>query len=89
MKAAYGRELPDEEIDRLYQEHLLEMELVQVEQMAILRSLIKHHGLKKVFSEGLAHQPTWEPSGRRSPCCGQWRKTRFPTRASNWTTFAS
>jgi hypothetical protein len=38
----------------MYEEHLLEVELVQVEQLAVLRCLIKHRGLKKVFSEGLA-----------------------------------
>jgi hypothetical protein len=54
MKQAQGRELTTEEIDRLHQELLLEVELVQIEQMAVLRCLIKHHGLNKVFSEGLA-----------------------------------
>ena len=54
MKAAHGRELTAEEIDRLHQELLLEVEAVQLEQMALLRCLIKHHGLKRIFSEGLA-----------------------------------
>jgi hypothetical protein len=54
MKQAHGRELTDDEIDRLHQELLLEVELVQLEQMALLRCLIKHHGLKKVFSEGFS-----------------------------------
>lgn len=54
MKSAHGRELTDDEIDRLHQELLLEVELVQVEQMAVLRCLVKHHGLKKVFSEGFS-----------------------------------
>jgi hypothetical protein len=54
IKQAHGRELTDDEIDRLHQELLLEVELVQLEQMALLRCLIKHHGLKKVFSEGFS-----------------------------------
>lgn len=47
-------ELDTDEIDRLYEEFLHEVELVQVEQMALLRCLIKHHGLTKVFSEGFS-----------------------------------
>lgn len=54
MKSAHHRELTDDEIDRLHRELLLEVELVQVEQMAVLRCLVKHHGLKKVFSEGFS-----------------------------------
>jgi|GEM_PF-1343031 len=54
MKAAHDRELTDDEIDRLHQELLLEVELVQIEQMAVLRCLIQHHGLKRVFSEGFS-----------------------------------
>lgn len=54
MKEVHGRELTADEIDRLHRELLLEVELVQIEQMAILRCLIKHHGLKRVFSEGFS-----------------------------------
>lgn len=54
MKQAHGRELTAEEIDQIHQELLLEVELVQLEQMAVLRCLIKHHGLKRVFSEGFS-----------------------------------
>lgn len=54
MKEAYGRELTDDEIDRLHQELLLEVEFIQIEQMAVLRCLIQHHGLKKVFCEGFS-----------------------------------
>jgi hypothetical protein len=53
MKNAHGRELSTEEIDRLYQEHQLEVEAVQLEEMALLRCLIKHHGLKRLYFEGL------------------------------------
>lgn len=54
MKEVHGRDLADKEIDRLYQEFLLEVELVQIEQLAILRCLIRHHGLKRVHSEGFS-----------------------------------
>jgi hypothetical protein len=47
------RPVTDEEIDRLYQKFLLEVELVQIEQETILRSLAKHHGLRQVLVEGL------------------------------------
>jgi hypothetical protein len=42
-----------EEAELLYQEHLLQVELVQVQQVAVLRCLIKHHGLKTVHIERL------------------------------------
>ena len=54
MKAAYKRHLTPDEIDLLFRQHLLEVELVQVEQIALLRCLIKHHGLKRVFAEGFS-----------------------------------
>lgn len=54
MAEAYGRSLSRAEIDLLHEQHLLEVELVQLEQMAILRCLIKHHGLRRVFSEGFS-----------------------------------
>lgn len=54
MKQVHGRELTDQEIDQLHGELLLEVELVQLEQLAILRCLIKHHGLKRVHSEGFS-----------------------------------
>jgi hypothetical protein len=53
LRNGAGRELSDQEIDRLYQEHLLEVEAVQQEQMALLRCLIRHHGLKRIYAEGL------------------------------------
>jgi hypothetical protein len=53
MKHTTGRELSQEEIDRLHRELLLEVEVVQLEQMALLRCLIKHHGLKRIYCEGL------------------------------------
>ena len=51
---AHGRKLPEAEFDLLYQKLLHEVELVQIEQMAVLRCLIKHHGLKRVFAEGFS-----------------------------------
>jgi hypothetical protein len=56
MKSSQGRELTDDEVDRLHQELLLEIESVQLEQMALLRCLIRQHGLKLVFSEGLTRK---------------------------------
>jgi len=41
-------------VDLLYEQHFLEVELVQIEHLAILRCLIRHHGLKRVFAENLA-----------------------------------
>jgi hypothetical protein len=54
MKSVYRRPLTDSELDLLHEQHLLEVELVQLEQMAVLRCLIKYHGLTKVFSEGFS-----------------------------------
>jgi hypothetical protein len=42
-----------EEMDRLHEELCLEVEAVQLEQMALLRCLVKHHGLRRIFCEGL------------------------------------
>jgi hypothetical protein len=53
MKTAKGRELAAKEIEQLHQELLLEVEAVQLEQMDLLRCLIKHHGLKRLYCEGL------------------------------------
>lgn len=54
MKQVHGRELTKQEIDQLHQELLLDAEIVQLEQMALLRCLIKHHGLKRLHSEGFS-----------------------------------
>lgn len=53
VRHAAGRPLADAEAARLYEEHLLEVELVQIEQMAILRCLSRRHGLRTVRIEGL------------------------------------
>jgi hypothetical protein len=53
LKNATGRELSQDEIDRLHRELLLEVEAVQLEEMALLRCLIKYHGLKRIYCEGL------------------------------------
>ena len=57
-----GEAVSDAEIDELYEELLLEVELVQLEQITLLRCLIKHHGLKGVFCEGLTaeNRPIYE-----------------------------
>lgn len=53
VQTASGRELTAAEVDRLYERHLLEVEAVQLEQVALLRCLIRHHGLRRVYAEGL------------------------------------
>jgi len=53
LRQALGRQLSPEEIDHLHQELRLEVEIVQSEQLASLRCLIRHHGLKRLYAEGL------------------------------------
>lgn len=48
--------LSDEKIDELYEQLLLEVELLQLEQKALLRCLIKHHGLDHIYVEGLTER---------------------------------
>ncbi|MFH1266697.1 MAG: hypothetical protein ABIK89_13285 [Planctomycetota bacterium] len=48
--------ISDAEIDDLYEKFLLEVELVQIEQKALLRCLIEHHRLRRVFCEGLTKE---------------------------------
>jgi hypothetical protein len=48
-----GKPLSNEEADALHRAHVLEVELVQLEQEGVLRCLVKHHGLKRVLVEGL------------------------------------
>lgn len=50
---AAGRNLNDAQMEAAYREHLLEVELVQIEQLALLRCLIRHHGLRQILAEGL------------------------------------
>jgi hypothetical protein len=47
------RPLSDEEASARHRAHVLEVELVQLEQEALLRCLVKHHGLKRILTEGL------------------------------------
>lgn len=47
-------ELTEEEISHLYGHFLLQVDAIQTEQLAILRRLIKDHGLKRIFVEGLS-----------------------------------
>lgn len=53
IKDVAEKPLAEEDIDRLYEEFLSEVDLVQTEQKALLRCLIKHHGLRRIFCEGL------------------------------------
>ncbi len=50
------KELTEEEINQLYSEFLLQVGAIQTEQLAILRQLIKDHGLKRIFVEGLSSE---------------------------------
>jgi hypothetical protein len=56
VRQQLGRTVSDEAIERLYQKHLLEVELIQIEQGVLLRCLVKHHGLRQVLVEGLTPQ---------------------------------
>jgi hypothetical protein len=51
--ATLKRTLTAEEGELLYQEHLLQVELVQVQQLAVLRCLAGQHGLKVIHAERL------------------------------------
>jgi len=53
LATSAGRPLPEDEVAQLHAEHLLEVAAVQAEQMVVLRCLIRHHGLRKVYAEGL------------------------------------
>src|SRR5262249_54909097 len=51
LRSRRGRSLTEAEVDAAYTEHLLQVELVQLEHLALLRCLAKHHGLRRVFAE--------------------------------------
>ena len=53
VRQATGRPLSETEVDRLYEQHLLETDLVQIEQMVLLRCLARHHRLHSIHIEGL------------------------------------
>ena len=54
VRSVHEEEISDDELDEQYKDFLLEVERVQADQMTVLRHLIRHHGLKRVFSEGLS-----------------------------------
>jgi hypothetical protein len=53
LRRAAGRPVPEEQVKPRYREFLLEVELVQLEQAALLKCLSRHHGLRRVLFEGL------------------------------------
>jgi hypothetical protein len=53
MQNASNRKLTDDEIERQYRAFLQQVDAVQLEQMALLRCLIKDRGLKRIYQEGL------------------------------------
>jgi hypothetical protein len=63
-RQVYGRDLTEEEIDALHEEHLLQVELVQLQQVALLRCLAKHHGLRRLLVEGMTEQDVPHYPGR-------------------------
>lgn len=56
LKNATGKDLSADEIAQRHKELLLEVEAVQAEQIALIRCLIIHHGLKRLYSEGLTEK---------------------------------
>ena len=66
----------------MHRELLLEVEAVQAEQLALLRCLIRHHGLRRIFCEDPL--PTvCRSTARKSLCCGRWKKRRSANCASS------
>jgi hypothetical protein len=53
-----GRPLSDREIEGLHRKHLLDVELVHVEQVSLLRCLVKH-------GQGLAARPAEWPFSKK------------------------
>ena len=53
MRQEAGRPLSDAEVKKLYDEHLDLVERVQEEQVALLRLLVREHGVRRVLIEGL------------------------------------
>jgi hypothetical protein len=48
-----GGKLSKDEVSKLYDQHLKDVDVLQREQMQLLRALIRDHGLKTVFVEGV------------------------------------
>jgi hypothetical protein len=82
LQTAGDREWVAREMDRLHQEHLLEVEAVQLEQMALLRCLIQHHGLKRVYCEGLTANdlPNYK---EMVASCARWNGPRSASSTSS------
>jgi uncharacterized membrane protein YccC len=60
LEQAYGRKLTEAERDAAYRQLLLQVE-VQAQQIGLLRCLVKHHGLKSVFKEGVTqNKKAWD-----------------------------
>ena len=53
LRSLSDKPIADAEIDRRHAKHLTNVAQVQAQQMALLRWLIKHHGLERVHVEGL------------------------------------
>jgi len=56
LRSIEGQSLSDDEIDSRYDNFLTDVELVQAEQRQLLKHLIVHHGLRRVYIEGLTKE---------------------------------
>jgi hypothetical protein len=70
-----GKGVMPRDMPRVFEEQLFQIELVQIDQMALLRALIRHHGLKSVCVEGLAPEGLSDFQKRIK----QLRQTKKPT----------
>jgi hypothetical protein len=68
-----GKPLTDNDLDLRYQEFLLQVELVQMEHLAILRCLIRHHGVRP----GVRRTACWMTCGRLRRRPGGGRGSRL------------
>jgi hypothetical protein len=68
---ALCRPLSPEALGLRYEELLLQVELVQRERLSLQRCLIRHHGLKRVLSEGLRAGAGRVPGAGCRPAAGR------------------
>jgi hypothetical protein len=53
VRDEFGRGVSEKDVDDLHRGLVLRAEVVQAEQLALLRCFVRHHGLKRVLAEGL------------------------------------
>jgi hypothetical protein len=60
LENTHGRKFTGAELDACHAALLHQVEMVQVQQLGLLRCLAKHHGLKAVYQEGITqNQKAW------------------------------